>query len=44
MTSNLKESMHWLVKAIDLAGEKEIRLMALEDPVLEPLQTKIGEI
>jgi hypothetical protein len=41
---NLKEAMQWLEKAIDLAGKKDIRLMALDDPDLEPLWTKIGEI
>jgi tetratricopeptide (TPR) repeat protein len=41
---NLKESLTWLEKAIDLAGKKDIRLMALEDPDLEPLWAKIGEI
>ena len=41
---NLKEAMLWLEKAIDLAGKKDIRLMALDDPDLEPLWTKIGEI
>ena len=41
---NLKEAMLWLVKAIDLAGKKDIRQMALDDPDLEPLWTKIGEI
>jgi hypothetical protein len=40
----LKEAMKWLEKAIDLAGKKDIRLMALDDPDLEPLWTKIGEI
>ena len=41
---DLKEAMQWLEKAIDLAGKKDIRLMALDDPDLEPLWTKIGEI
>jgi len=41
---NLKESMQWLEKAIDIAGKKDIRQMALEDPDLEPLWTMIGEI
>jgi len=41
---NLKESFHWLKKAIDLAGKKDIRMMALEDPDLEPLWNEIGEI
>ena len=33
----LDESMHWLGKAIDLAGKKDIRIMALNEPDLEPL-------
>ena len=41
---NLKEAMQWLEIAIDLAGKKDIRLMALDDEDLEPLWTKIGEI
>jgi tetratricopeptide (TPR) repeat protein len=41
---DLKEAMMWLEKAIDLAGKNDIRLMALDDPDLEPLWTKIGEI
>ena len=40
----LKEAFGWIVKAIDLAGKKDIRLMALDDPDLEPLWIKIGEI
>jgi tetratricopeptide (TPR) repeat protein len=41
---NLKEALQWLQLAIDLAGKKDIRLMALNDPDLEPLWRKIGEI
>jgi predicted Zn-dependent protease len=40
----LKESMQWLELAIDLAGKKDIRLMALDDPDLQPLWSQIGEI
>jgi hypothetical protein len=40
----LKEAKMWLERAIDLAGEKDIRLKALEDLDLEPLWWKIGEI
>ncbi len=39
-----KESLQSLDKAIDLAGKKHIRLMALEDPDLEPLWNDISEI
>ena len=41
---HLKEAMTWLEMAIDLAGKKDIRQMALDDPDLEPLWNKIGEI
>jgi tetratricopeptide (TPR) repeat protein len=41
---NMKEALQWLEKAIDLAGKKDIRLMALEDPDLEPLWNDISEI
>lgn len=40
----LKEAMRWLGKAIDLSGKKEIRLIALDDPDLEPLWNQIAEI
>jgi tetratricopeptide (TPR) repeat protein len=40
----LEEAMQWLEKAGDLAGDKDIREMALDDADLEPLWTKIGEI
>jgi predicted Zn-dependent protease len=40
----LKEAMQWLGKTIDLAGKKDIRLMALDDPDLEPLWNDISEI
>jgi predicted Zn-dependent protease len=40
----LKESKQWLKKAIEVAGKKEIRLMALDDPDLEPLWSQIGLI
>ena len=41
---NLKEALRLLGKAIDLAGKRDIRLMALDDPDLEPLWKDIGEI
>ena len=40
----LKESMQWLGKAMGLAGKKYIRLMALDDPDLEPLRNDISKI
>jgi predicted Zn-dependent protease len=41
---NRKEAFQWLWKAIDLAGKKDIRLMALDDSDLEPLWPDISEI
>jgi tetratricopeptide (TPR) repeat protein len=41
---NLEEALRWIEKAIDLAGKKDIRLMALNDPDLEPLWNEISEI
>src|ERR1035438_9905801 len=41
---NLKESLRWLEKAINLAGKKDIRARALDDPDLELLWNQIGEI
>ena len=38
------EAMAWLEMAIDRAGKKDIRLHALDDPDLEPLWDKIGDI
>ncbi|HEV2695008.1 MAG TPA: hypothetical protein VG347_19090 [Verrucomicrobiae bacterium] len=39
-----KEALTWLERAIDLEGKKNIRLMALADPDLEPMWTNISEI
>jgi predicted Zn-dependent protease len=41
---NLKKAMQWLELAIDLAGKKDIRTMALNDPDLEKLWVNISEI
>lgn len=41
---NLKEAKEWLETAIDLAGDKDIRQMALDNMDLELLWEKIGEI
>lgn len=41
---NRKEAMQWLGRAIDLAGKKDIRLMALDDADLKPLWSNIAEI
>jgi tetratricopeptide (TPR) repeat protein len=40
----LKDGLRWLGKAIDLAGKKHIRTMALEDSDLKPLWKQISEI
>jgi hypothetical protein len=40
----LKEGRRWLEKAIDLADTKEVKLMALNDPDLEPLWVEISDI
>ena len=41
---NLPEAMKWLKKAMDLDSKKEIKLMALEDPDLEPLWFEISDL
>ncbi len=39
----MKDALQWLRSAINLAGKKAIRHMALEDPDLEPLRKQISE-
>jgi hypothetical protein len=34
----------WLEKAFELGDPKQLKLMALDDPDLEPFWTEIGEI
>jgi predicted Zn-dependent protease len=41
---NLRESIQWLKKAIELADKKEIRLMALKDPDLKSIRKLIRSI
>jgi len=41
---NLKDAFKWLGKAIDLAGGKEVKIMALQDPDSEPLWAEISQI
>lgn len=41
---NLKEALSWLEKAIDLAGKKDVRKLALQDNDLEPLWATIKGI
>ena len=40
----LKESLDWLTRAMDVAGKTDIRTMALEETDLEPLWLDISEI
>jgi tetratricopeptide (TPR) repeat protein len=39
-----REAWRWLEKAIELAGNEDLRTMALDDPDLEPLWANIEEI
>jgi len=39
-----EEAWKWLEIAFDLGDAKQVKLMALQDPDLEPLRTEIGEI
>ena len=41
---NLKEARRWLEKAIEVSGDSDVKLWALEDPNLEPLWANIGKI
>jgi hypothetical protein len=41
---NLKEARDWLKKEIDLANTKEVKLMALSDPDLEPLWKEMRKV
>ena len=41
---DLKGAWKWLEQAIDVAGKKDIRTKALNDPDLEPLWVNIAEI
>ncbi len=40
----LGDAMQWLQKAVVLAGKKEIKAMALDDPDLKPLRKEIREL
>lgn len=40
---NLKESRAWLEKTFEMAGKKEVKLMALNDKDLEQLWREIGK-
>jgi tetratricopeptide (TPR) repeat protein len=40
----LKEALQWLEKALNMAESKEVKLMTLEDPDLQPLWMDISEI
>jgi len=41
---NRKRALLHLAESVDLAGKQDIRLMVLDDPVLEPLWPDISEI
>jgi hypothetical protein len=41
---NLKEARQWLEKAFAIGDSKQLKLMALDDPDLEPLWREVGEI
>jgi tetratricopeptide (TPR) repeat protein len=41
---HLKAAWKWLEKAFDTGNPKEFKLMALDDPDLEPLWAEIGEV
>jgi tetratricopeptide (TPR) repeat protein len=41
---NLKEARRWLERAFDIGDSKRLKLMALDDPDLEPLWANIAEI
>jgi len=41
---NRKEARTWLELAFELGDPKQVKLMALDDPDLEPIWTEIGEI
>ena len=40
----MEESMQWLGKAMDLAGKKEIRRIALNDADMKPLWSEIVNV
>jgi len=41
---NGEDAQQWLKKAFALAGAREVKRMALEDPDLEPLRTYIADL
>ena len=41
---NLKAAWRWLERAFDIGDSKRLKLMALDDPDLEPLWNNIGEL
>jgi hypothetical protein len=40
----LEQAKNWQAKGCELGDPKQIKSMALEDPDLQPLWKKIGEI
>jgi hypothetical protein len=41
--SGMGQAKNWLEKAFEVGNPRKIKLLALEDPDLEPLWAKIGE-
>jgi tetratricopeptide (TPR) repeat protein len=41
---NLREARRWLEKAFNIGDSKQLKLMALDDPDLEPLWANIGKV
>lgn len=42
-SEEIRKALNRLANAIDFAGTKEVKLMALDNPDLEPLWSQIGE-
>ena len=40
----LEQAKNWLQKAFEVGDSKELKLMALTDPDLEPFRREIGEL
>ena len=41
---HLEEAKIWLKQAFELSDQKEMKLMALQDPDLEPMRKEIGKL
>ncbi len=40
----IEQAKHWLEKAFEIGDPRKLKLMALDDPDLEPLWRSIGEV